>query len=162
MVSWIWTLNFMFLLSMDSSMGRLKNQVVSYFNCDESLTYQSLNLNSVHFDRFIRQASAHRSGWIFSRGPGGIFLSRSESKHMLVLPADFPACFALPASQGAFWSASVYSCLRVWLGSWFLPQLPCRWFELRGGARPDFSPLSPRSETFCFLLSFLRWRESFL
>jgi hypothetical protein len=40
MGSWIQTSNFVLLLSMDSSRGRLRNQVsVPCFDCDESLTW---------------------------------------------------------------------------------------------------------------------------
>jgi hypothetical protein len=42
-----------FLLSMDSSRERLRNQVVSsWFDCDESLTCQCLNSNMRHFGCF--------------------------------------------------------------------------------------------------------------
>jgi hypothetical protein len=53
MGSWIQNSNFVPLLSMDSSRGRLRNQVVSSFiDCDESMTSRCLNSNSGWFDCF--------------------------------------------------------------------------------------------------------------
>jgi hypothetical protein len=47
MGSWIRTLNFVLLLSMDSSRRRLRNQVsVLWFDCDESLTWMRFEFES--------------------------------------------------------------------------------------------------------------------
>jgi hypothetical protein len=54
MGSWIQTSNFVLLLSMDSSRGRLKNKwFVPWFDCDESLTWRDLNSNWDNFVVFL-------------------------------------------------------------------------------------------------------------